>query len=117
MNDKHRVLKIDSDTIYFDGIFLTSEHESDCCESHYLSMADLTIEDFEELEFNLSNDQFFNKIDGYGIELVPVKGFPIRIPGYGFNNGYYSTELVLVLDDGKGNTRKFDITECQVIDG
>jgi hypothetical protein len=51
------------------------------------------------------------KIEDYGIELIPVHGWSVKIPGYGSNNGYYSTNLSLVLSDG----REFDITECQEI--
>lgn len=113
-----KVIKIDSDSLEFDnGVVLTSEHKSDCCESHYLSLADLTLEDFEGLEFDLSSDNLFTPLEGYGIALNPIEGFPIRIPGYGYNNGYYSTELILVLEDKKGFRKTYNITECQNISG
>ena len=45
-----KVIKIDSDEIVFDdGIRLYSEHEQDCCESHSITLNDLTINDFETL--------------------------------------------------------------------
>lgn len=112
----NKVIKVDEETIGFDnGLMLYSDHNQDCCESHYLSFRDLTIEDFEGLEFDLSNDSFFERAVGYGIALLPVKGHPVRVPGYGYNNGYYSTNLTLVLSDNKTFTKRFDITECQVI--
>lgn len=111
--NKVKVTKVNSDELVFEGdITLSSYHSQDCCESHYLSFSDLTLDDFNGLEFDLSNDNFFNRVEGYGIELIPIEGHPIRIPGYGSNNGYYSSNLDLVL---KGNRfeRTFDITECQ----
>ena len=116
--DRVKVVKVDSDSLEFDnGVVLSSDHESDCCEQHYLSLADLTIADFEGLEFDLTSDDFFERIDGYGIALKPLVGFPVRVPGYGYNNGYYSDQLDLILSDGKGFSKVFDVTECQVIEG
>jgi len=107
-----KVINVNSDIIEFEnGITLYSDHDSDCCEHHYLSMSDLTISDFDGLEFNLEGE-FFNKIEGYGIELVPILGHTIKIPGYASNNGYYSSNLSLHLQ-GKDFHKSFDITECQ----
>lgn len=97
------------------GVRLFSEHDQDCCETHYLSTHDLTLADFEGLEFDLSGDKFFERIDGYGIALLPIVGHPVRIPGYGYNNGYYSSKLTLVLTDDKELERVYDISACQVI--
>lgn len=110
-----KVVKVESESIEFEGgVILQSHHESDCCERHYLSFADLTMTDFDGLEFDLSNDDFFKRVEDYGIVLVPTNGQPISVPGYGSNNGYYSTQLDLCLS-GKGFERTFDITSCQVI--
>jgi len=115
---KVKVVEIDSESIEFDnGVILTSEHEQDWCESHYLGLGDLTIDDFDGLEFDLDSDDFFERIEGYGIALKPLAGFPIRIPGYGNNNGCYSDQLDLVLSDGKDFSKVFNISECQEIDG
>lgn len=111
-----KVIEISNDTIYFDnGTILTSNHDQDCCESHELDMEHLTLKDFEGLEFDLNNDNFFRRIEDYGIELVPVKGWPVKIPGYGSNNGYYSTELTLVVTNNKDFRKEYDISECQEI--
>lgn len=116
---KLKVLSISDECAEFEGnVKLYSEHEQDCCESHYLSFNDLTLEDFEGLTFDMTGDGFFRKIDGYGIELIPNKGHSIKIPGYGSNNGYYSSELTLVVKcemPGMRWTREFDISECQEI--
>jgi hypothetical protein len=77
----------------------------------------LTLADFDGLEFDLTSDDFFERIEGYGIALKPVAGHPVRIPGYGSNNGYYSSQLDLVLSDGKGFSKVFDVSECQKITG
>ena len=115
--EKLKVVKVESEQIEFDnGIKLYSNHDSDCCENHYLSFADLKLDDFDGLEFNLSNDNWFKKIEDYGIELIPINGHSVKVPGYGYNNGYYSTNLELCLA-GEGFHKEFDITECQVIEG
>ena len=111
-----KVVKIDSDSLEFDnGVQLYSNHDQDCCEHHYLSLDDLTLDDFAGLEFDLTNDNFFERIEDYGIALKPINGFPVRIPGYGSNNGYYSSNLALIVTDNKGFKKTFDISECQVV--
>ncbi len=112
--NKLKVIKVNSDEIEFDnGIKLSSNHEQNCCENHYLNLDDLTMADFEGLEFDLTNDNFFKRIDGYGIELIPINGFSVKIAGHGSNNGYYSSNLDLIITDGKDFKNVFDITECQ----
>ena len=112
--EKVKVVKINSEEVVFDnGSVLGSSHESDCCEHHYLSFEDVEMTDFEGLEFNLTNGQFFRRIEGYGIELIPIRGFSVRVAGYGDNNGYYSSDLELVLTHEGETKRSYDITECQ----
>lgn len=111
-----KVVSVQSEKIIFEGgIELYSDHTPDCCEYHELTLSDLTIEDFEGLEFDLSSDSFFKRIPDYGIELIPIKGHSVKIPGHGSNNGYYSDQLDLVIE-GKDFTRTYDITDCQEID-
>lgn len=109
------VVAIDAESITFDnGVVLSSHHEWCCCENHYLSLEDLCLSGFEGLEFDISGSDFFERIEGYGIALKPLQDYPVRIPGYGSNNGSYSSNLSLVLEGG--NIKKiYDITECQVI--
>lgn len=108
-----KVTQITAGSITFeDGTTLYSNHDQDCCEHHWLDFEHIKLEDFDGLEFNLIDDSFFRKIEDYGIELVPSNR--VKIPGYGSNNGYYSTDLTLVLDTPTGR-REYDITECQVI--
>lgn len=116
--DKLKVIRLDSESIEFEGgIKLYSNHDSDCCESHSLTMSDLTIEDFDGLEFDLTNDDFFNRIPDYGIELIPIKGHSVKIAGHGYNNGYYSDQLDLIITKDNKVIKKYDITDCQDIQG
>lgn len=102
--------------LFDNGAELSSAHDQDCCEDHYLHFGDLTIEDFDELEFDLSGDNWFRRIEGYGIELVPIHGHTVKIPGYGTNNGYYSSNLDLVLEVDGAPARVYKIDECQDVD-
>ena len=113
--NKLKVLEIGNDAIYFENnIKLFSFHESDCCEQHELDLKDLTIEEFDGLEFDLTNDNFFKRIPDYGIELIPIYGHSVKIAGHGFNNGYYSDQLDLIIEQDGKEIKRFDITECQV---
>jgi len=114
--DKVKVVSINDESLTFDnGAILSSNHDQDCCENHYLSLADITLSDFDGLEFDISGDDFFERIEGYGIALVPLNGYPVRVPGYGYNNGYYSSDLSLILTYSNRLTKEYDITNCQVI--
>lgn len=109
-----KVVEIGEESLKFDdGTVLKSHHDSDCCEYHWLAMDELSMSDFEGLEFDILSDDFFERIQGYGIGLKPINGFPVRIAGHGSNNGYYSDQLeIQVWKDGK-KLKTFDITECQ----
>lgn len=113
---KAKVIKIKNGLEFDNGYKLYSEHESDCCEHHELTFSDLTLKDFEGLEFDLSKDNFFTKIPDFGIELNPIKGWSVKIPGHGYNNGYYGTNIDLIILDSKGKKYKeYDVSECQII--
>ena len=112
--NKSKVTKVDHAGIEFDnGMRLESYHRQDCCETHYLDFEYLSLADFEGLEFDLTSRDFFDRVEGYGIALKPLVGHPVRIPGYGYNNGFYSSQLDLILTDGKGFSVVIDISECQ----
>lgn len=110
-----KVIYVDKDVIRFDDKSeLSSDHDQDCCEHHFLDFSQHSMSEFENLEFDLSSSRFFEKVEDYGIRLLPTNGHPISVPGYGYNNGYYSTQLILVLER-PDSTTKFDISDCQVI--
>ena len=68
---KVKVVKVTGSEITFDdGTTLYSTHEQDCCEGHSLTLDDLTLDDFDGLEFDLTNDGFFEKVEDYGIKLI-----------------------------------------------
>ena len=96
-----------------DGTQIYSEHSQDCCESHKLDFSKLSLEDFQGLEFDLTKDSFFERVDGYGIRLIPLVGHPVSVPGYGSNNGYYSSNMSLVVKFATGKSTVYDISECQ----
>jgi hypothetical protein len=111
-----KVVAVNSDSIEFsDGVFLRSWHDQDCCEEHSLTLTDISLSDFDGLLFDLSRDDFFKRVDGYGIELIPIHGHSVKIPAHGYNNGYYSSNLDIVIEfDGK-ELKRWDISDCQVI--
>jgi hypothetical protein len=112
-----KVTSVTRDCITFsNGYELRSHHDQDCCETHELTLTDINLDDFDGLEFSLSGDEFFRKVPDFGIELVPISGHPVKIPAHGYNNGYYGTNLTLVLVTPNG-LREYDITECQDIQG
>src|SRR6478735_787806 len=103
---KTKVKSCNGDSItFFNGLTLNSNHTRDCCENHYLDFSNLEDSDFDGLEFDLSSDTFFERVPDYGIRLIPINGHPVSVPGYGSNNGYYSSNLSLTLSDG----RSFDV--------
>lgn len=110
-----KVVKIDGLGIYFDnGYSLQDYHDSECCENHYLGFDSLDLSEFDGLEFDLSGDNFFKKIEDFGIELVPIKGWGVKIAGYSDNNGWYSSDLsISVFDDNGNEIKEYDISECQ----
>ena len=111
-----KIKEIKNDIIYFEnGYELYSDHDQDCCESHYLDFEHIEKSDYKDLEFDLSNNNFFTRIPDYGIQLNATNNFPLRIPGYGSNNGYYSDNLTLILKDNFKEQKTFDITDCQVV--
>lgn len=58
-----KVVKItDEELVFDDGNALGSEHIQDCCESHSLYFKDLTMGDFEGLDFDLTSDTFFERL-------------------------------------------------------
>ena len=110
----------DRKTAFFNpknGVKLYSFHEGDCCESHELYLEDLTLDEFNGLEFDLTNDNFFKRIPDYGIELIPIYGHSVKIAGHGYNNGFYSDQLELVIEKDGDIIKRYDITECQTIEG
>lgn len=84
MDKKLKAVEVNSDYIKFNnGYKISLGYELDH-ENHYLSFSfkDLIINDFKDLEFDLSSKFFFERVPGYGIRLLPMNGNPISVPGY-----------------------------------
>lgn len=102
-------------------------HENDCCEEHFIEWGYGLDQITEEMRFTVNTNDyckgFIEKVEDYGIRIIPNPGtgHPIAFPGYGYNNGFYSTDLILivVVFDKTSNTTfhkvELDISECQDI--
>jgi len=108
-------LWVDEDILFSDGYILGSHHDTDCCETHYLEFTNINLDEFKGLKFDLSNENFFKRIPDYGIELIPINGHSIKIPGYGNNNGYYSSNIDLIVIKDKEIINIYDVSDCQII--
>lgn len=102
----------------FDNTYiLCSDHERDCCESHYLDISGFEKEDFFDVHFDfdiVDLSRSIERVDGSGIRLLPKDDHPIFVPGYSSNNGYYSDNLSLCFYSYElGALGDIDITECQ----
>lgn len=112
-----KIIKLEEEVITFDdGSTLSSYHEPDCCEHHQLDPTGISLDEVEDLDFDLNQplENLIEKVVGYGIRLKATNNFPLPIPGYGYNNGYYSHSLSLTLKT-KDKEETIDITECQEI--
>lgn len=112
-----KIIKLENELITFDcGSTLSSSHESDCCEHHELDPTGISLEEVKDLEFDLSQplESLIERVEGYGIRLKSTNNFPLPIPAYGYNNGYYGTNIDLTLKT-KDKSETIDITECQSI--
>ena len=102
------------------GMF-TSEHDSDCCEHHELDF-EWKKEEFETVK------QFLKKVDKIEIKWTPGMWITLRmydrekefwffIPWRGYNNGYYSDNLTLIVKLKNGFEKRYDIREYQNVEG
>lgn len=123
-----KILRIEGDeeeskVIFENDYTLYSDHESDCCEWHFLDFTMLKscnigtatgnkINIYEQ-KFDFSKGIPFRRVEGVGILLIDTEGNKYLINGYGYNNGYYSDSIELVLTKGKLVKYKYDVSECQ----
>lgn len=97
-------------------IIIKDYHESDCCESVYA--------DFDTVDYYKKEITNLGKVKNLVIKAVPEMGFlmcfetyseydqilRVFVPCYEFQNGYYSGQLELIVEDGD-TTKKVDITD------
>lgn len=110
-----KIARLENELITFDdGSTLESHHDRDCCEHHELDPTGIDLKEVEDLEFDLTRplEELIERVEGYGIRLISSNNFPLSIPAYGYNNGYYSDQLELILTVN-GKKQILDITECQ----
>lgn len=101
------------------GMF-SSDHQSDCCEWHYLDF-DSTKQDFETAQ------QFLTKVDMIDISRVEgawinirmydwEKEFCIHVPWRWSNNWYYGDNIELIVKLPYWEVKTYDVSECQNYD-
>lgn len=99
-----KIEKITEDGITFeDGTHITHLHEQDCCENVYT--------DWMQLRDTNILDRDFNKINLTGVKNAGIKLNEYFIPCYDNQNGYYSSNLSLVITDRYGLKRTIDISK------
>lgn len=120
--DYSYVVSVDDDMgiEFSDGSVLFYVHEQDCCENHWANFSYTSMDDFDGLMFDTSSLYFIIPIPDYGFRMKSVCGQEVSVPCYGRNNGYYSTNLTLVLSKeniatGEKEQHILDISDCQEI--
>lgn len=74
-----KVEAIDDCIMFSDSTILYSSHSQDCCEEHYLDFDAIELKDFDGLLFDISSDDFFERVEDYGIRLKPINGHPMLV--------------------------------------
>lgn len=103
-----KITKFDDDKIEFsDGSAITYEHEQDCCECNWADFSVLEVFYDKDFEFNRYD---VTPVDGAGFLLsLYYEGSSlcyeewrknIFIPCYSDQNGYYATDLDIVITSG-----------------
>ena len=97
-----KAIKLKDDVLYFDdGTTIEAIHDQDCCENVYA--------DFKQLEDTGFFGKEFDKINVVGINGSGIRINDYFVPCYNQQNGYYSSNLVLVLKNGK-ESKTIDIS-------
>ena len=102
-----KIIEINYDSIILcnnkkEKLEIYSYHNTECSEDHYLDFSVLKDTAFEDMQFciDIENpNSFFCKVANFGIKLLPINDYPIFIPRYGNNNGYYSDDINLIVID------------------
>ncbi len=99
---------VDGIVLFDNGTRMFSEHESECCEHHWAEFSQLNLYNLNpktgdvisitDLDFPERIEDNIQLIEGEGFNLVASDGSKYFVPCYGENNGYYSTNLELVID-------------------
>ena len=121
-----KITKICEEKIEFDnGTTMSSHHKQDCCEWHWANFETLasynlnpktgeTI-DIKDIEFPDNIHRNIKLIPGEGFNMIAKDGSRYFVPCYGENNGYYSTNLKLLIHREWKKDVEIDLTQCQSI--
>lgn len=98
-----KIIKIEDGAILFnDGTTITDFHYQDCCEHVYA--------DFSQLKDTTIFNEEINEIK---IEGVEGSGFRLNgyfVPCYNSQNGYYSSDLALIITSPGKEKKEIDIS-------
>lgn len=116
-----KIKSINENNIIFDNDYkLEAFHDQDCCEEVYADFSVLqtynvsnitgkTI-NIREIDFEENLNKLVKGIEGQGFNLISKIGENFFVPCYNEQNGYYSSNLELILHKNK-NTETLDITD------
>ena len=99
-----RIKEITNEHILFDnGAEITYYHDQDCCENVYA--------DFEQLKTTAIMNEEFRTLKPKFIKDTGVKLKSYLIPCYNSQNGYYSSDLELIINYPDGKSERWDISD------
>lgn len=101
--------------IFDNGITLESYHDHDCCESHYADFSSIIGQGWEDKDFpehlselivesEIPNEQEGSPHDEEWrsfFQIQDKQGIRYTLTIYNSNNGYYGTDVILILTNGK----------------
>ena len=116
-----KIKQINEDEIVFDNNYkLRYYHEQDCCESAYadfemLKNYNVSVKtgkniNIKEIEFVETLEALVEGVAGAGFNIISIIGEKFFVPCYNQQNGYYSSNLELILDKDK-TQEVMDISE------
>lgn len=114
-----KIKEIKENSIIFDnGYELEAYHERDCCEEVYSDFDILTTYNvstitgktinIKDIDFEETLNKLVKGIEGQGFNLISKIGENFFVPCYNEQNGYYSSNLTLILYKDK---ETLDITD------
>lgn len=117
-----KIKEIKEDKIIFDnGYELEHYHEQDCCEHVYADfeiLKDYNVStktgktiDIKEIDFRESLVELIEGVKGQGFNMLSKIEEKFFVPCYNEQNGYYSSDLRLILHKEKGK-EIMDISDC-----
>lgn len=103
-----KIKQIDEDKIVFDNNYeLRYYHEQDCCESVYadfemLKNYNVSVKtgkniNIKEIEFAETLESLVEGVPQAGFNIISITGEKFFVPCYNEQNGYYSSDLELIL--------------------